>query len=210
MKKIKLKKNKKEKSNKWLSRHLNDIYYQEAKKKGYRSRSAFKLLQINKKFNLFFKGANVLDLGAAPGGWCQVAKELIGSSGSVFGVDRLEINKINGIDFFQGDINDEKIRFKITNLEVGKFDVVLSDMAPNTTGHNSTDHIRIVNLVEIAIDIADQFLKKNGFFVCKVFQGGAQGKLLEFMKLNIKDIKYFKPDASRKESPETYLIGKKK
>ncbi len=210
MKKIKLKKNKKEKSNKWLFRHLNDIYYQEAKKKGYRSRSAFKLLQINKKFNLFFKGANVLDLGAAPGGWCQVAKELIGSSGSVFGVDRLEIDKINGIDFFQGDINDEKIRFKITNLEVGKFDVVLSDMAPNTTGHNTTDHIRIVNLVEIAIDIADQFLKKNGFFVCKVFQGGAQGKLLEFMKSNIKDIKYFKPDASRKESPETYLIGKKK
>ena len=157
-----------------------------SKKKGYRSRSAFKLLQINKKFNLFFKGANVLDLGAAPGGWCQVAKELIGSSGSVFGVDRLEIDKINGIDFFQGDINDEKIKLKITNLEVGKFDVVLSDMAPNTTGHNTTDHIRIVNLVEVAIDVADQFLKKNGFFVCKVFQGGAQGKLLEYMKLYIK------------------------
>ena len=210
MKKIKLKKNKKEKSNKWLSRHLNDIYYQEAKIKGYRSRSAFKLLQINKKFNLFFKGANVLDLGAAPGGWCQVAKELTSPKGLVFGIDKLEINKINGIDFFQGDISDEAVKDKITDLDVGKFDVVLSDMAPNTTGHNTTDHIRIINLVEIAIEIADQYLKKNGFFVCKVFQGGAQGKLLEFMKLYIKEIKYFKPDASRIESPETYLIGKKK
>ena len=210
MKKIKLKKNKKEKSKKWLTRHFNDIYYQKAKIKGYRSRSAFKLIQINKKFDVFFKGANVLDLGAAPGGWCQVSRELIGSDGAVIGIDKLDIKKIDGIEFYKANIGDNIFKYELLNLNIKKFDVILSDMAPNTTGHGSTDHLRIINLVELAIDTANQYLKKNGFFVCKVFQGGAQGKLLEFMNLHIKEIKYFKPDASRKESPETYLIGKKK
>lgn len=210
MKKIKLKKNHKEKSNRWLKRHLNDSFYQEAKKRGLRSRSAFKLLQINEKFNFFFKGARIIDLGAAPGGWSQVAKKLSGPDGIVLGLDLLSIEPINGIKFLEGDINDFKIHSQIKSHLNDKVDIILSDMAPNTSGHSQTDHLRIVNLAEIAVNFSEIFLKKDGFFVCKVFQGGAQGKLLEFMKNTLKDIKYMKPLASRKESSETYLFGIKK
>ena len=210
MKKIKLKRNHKEKSNKWLKRHLNDPFFHEAKKNGLRSRSAFKLLQINKKFNFFFKGAKIIDLGAAPGGWSQVAKTLSSPDGKVLGLDLLPIDPIDGIKILKGDINDFEIQSEIKEYFNEKVDIILSDMAPNTTGHSQTDHLRIINLAEMAVSFTETFLKRNGFFVCKVFQGGAQGTFLDFMKNTIKDIKYMKPPASRKESPETYLLGIKK
>lgn len=210
MKKIKLKRNHKEKSNKWLKRHLNDPFFREAKKNGFRSRSAFKLLQINKKFNFFFKGAKIIDLGAAPGGWSQVAKTLSSPDGQVLGLDLLPIDPMDGIKILKGDINDLEIQSEIKEYFNEKVDIILSDMAPNTSGHSQTDHLRIINLAEIAVSFAETFLKRNGFFVCKVFQGGAQGILLDFMKNSIKDIKYMKPPASRKESSETYLLGVKK
>ena len=209
MRKIKIKKNKTEKSKKWLSRHLNDFYYQESKKIGYRSRSAFKLLQINEKYNLFFKGANVLDLGAAPGGWSQIASILTNKHGTIIGIDKLKIKKYDGVFFLQLDIEDDFFEFKLSKFFNKRFDIIMSDMAPNTTGHRDTDHTRITNLAELALDTSRKFLKRGGYFICKLFQGGAQGELLESMKLHIKDIKYFKPEASRKESPEIYLIGKK-
>ena len=210
MKKIRLKKNHKEKSNRWLKRHLNDPFFQEAKKSGFRSRSAFKLLQINEKFNFFFKGAKTIDLGAAPGGWSQVAKKLSSPDGNVLGLDLLSIDPINGIKFLKGDINDNNIHSVIRSHFNVKVDIILSDMAPNTSGHSQTDHLRIINLAEMAVNFSEIFLKKNGFFVCKVFQGGAQGKLLESMQNSLKDIKYMKPLASRKESSETYLFAVRK
>lgn len=210
MKKIKIKKQKKEKSKKWLTRHFNDLYYQEARRKGFRSRSAFKLIQINEKYKIFFKNAKILDLGSAPGGWSQVAKKLCGFSSTVIGIDRLEIMPLDGVNFVRGDLNDLSIRNKISEFFPSGADIILSDMAPNTTGHHETDHIRITGLVELALEISNLYLNRNGFFICKIFQGGAQGELLESVKYTIKNVKYFKPDASRKESSETYLIGKKK
>ncbi len=206
---IKLKrKQKKDKSNKWLERHLNDYFFIQAKKKGLRSRSSFKLMQINQKFNFFFKGASVLDLGAAPGGWSQISKKLVGRKGKVLGIDKISIEPINDIKFLKIDIND--LDLQVTEFFNQKVDILLSDMAPNTSGHKLTDHLKIIELVETAINCSDKFLKTDGFFVCKIFQGGAQGKLLELMKTSLKKIKYIKPLASRKESSEVYLFGIKK
>lgn len=208
MKKVKLKNNKKKNSSaKWLSRHFNDEFFIKSKNLGYRSRSAFKLMQIHEKFNIPFKNAKILDLGAAPGGWSQVSKNLCGQNGQVIGIDILPIEPIEGIKFIKCDIFEY---FKDEVSELEKFDIVLSDMAPNTTGHKNTDNIRIINLVEIASNLANKYLKKNCFFVCKVFQGGAQGKLVEDLRKIFKNIKYFKPKASRQESSEMYLIAKKK
>lgn len=208
MKKIKLKKNhKRENNNKWLLRHLNDEYYLKAKKIGYRSRSAFKLIQINEKFKIPFKNSNILDLGAAPGGWSQVASELSKPLGKVIGIDKIFIKPIDGISFVQSDIFDILLN---KDLGISEFDILISDMAPNTSGNKTTDHLRIINLIEKALEISIIKLKKNGFFVSKIFQGGAQGKLIDDLKKVFKEIKYFKPDASRKESSETYLIAKKK
>ena len=208
MKKIKIKKkNKKDTSVKWLSRHLNDEYFIKSKKLGYRSRSAFKLIQIYKKFNIHLQSAKVLDLGAAPGGWSQVSKKLSTPDSQIIGIDILPIKPIKGIEFLKCDILEF---FENKVLEHERFDIVLSDMAPNTSGHKNTDHLRIINLVEIASEIANKTLKKDCYFICKIFQGGAQGKLNEDLKKNFNNIKYYKPEASRKESAETYLIAKKK
>ena len=211
MKKIKLKKNyKKEKNTKWLIRHLNDEFFIKSKKEGYRSRAAYKLIQINEKFRIFRPGLNVLDLGAAPGGWCQVSQRLTFPKSKILGVDKLNINSIEGVKLLKGDVCEPNTQNEISNFFSKKVDVILSDMAPNTTGNSLTDHIRIINLVEIALDLLEKFLAPNGYFVCKIFQGGAQGKLYKDMSLLIKNIKYFKPLASRKESSETYLVGLKK
>ena len=200
--------NKKQKNNKWLHRHLNDYFFIEAKKKGLRSRSSFKLIQINQKFNFFFKGANVLDLGAAPGGWSQVSRKLVGPKGKVLGIDKISIVPIDNIKFLKHDIND--LDLQVTKYFNQKVDILLSDMAPNTSGHKLTDHLKIIELVETAINCSNKFLKREGYFVCKIFQGGAQGKLLELMRNSLKKIKYIKPLASRKESSEVYLFGIKK
>ncbi len=209
--KIKLKKKKNESSSKWLSRHLNDEFYKKSKKDGFRSRASYKLIQINQKFEIFKDCKNILDLGCSPGGWLQVAKRNSLRNCKILGIDKLDLKKIDGVDFIQGDIFNEKIINTINEFfNQSKIDLILNDMSPNSSGNKNIDHLRIVSLVERVIYIANNILKKEGIIISKIFQGGAQGDLLDYMKINFYSIKYFKPQASRKESSETYLIGKKK
>ena len=206
MKKTFLKKKFKEKSKKWLTRQITDIYYIRSKKEGFRSRSSFKLIEMNNKFNFLLKKTKVLDLGAAPGGWAQVVKNKC-SEGKIMGIDLLNIKELEGVCFLKCDLQKDDVISNIQSYFQGKVDVLLSDMAPNTIGHAKADHLRIINLVEVAIDISNKVLKKDGIFVCKIFQGGAQGELQKKMKKNFSNLKYFKPNSSRSESSETYLIA---
>ena len=206
MKKTFLKKKFKEKSKKWLTRQITDIYYIRSKKEGFRSRSSFKLIELNNKFNFLLKKTKVLDLGAAPGGWAQVVKNKC-SEGKIMGIDLLNIKELEGVCFLKCDLQKDDVISNIQSYFQGKVDVLLSDMAPNTIGHAKADHLRIINLVEVAIDISNKVLKKDGIFVCKIFQGGAQGELQKKMKKNFSNLKYFKPNSSRSESSETYLIA---
>ena len=206
MKKTFLKKKFKEKSKKWLTRQITDIYYIRSKKEGFRSRSSFKLIELNNKFNFLQKKTKVLDLGAAPGGWAQVVKNKC-SEGKIMGIDLLNIKELEGVCFLKCDLQKDDVISNIQSYFQGKVDVLLSDMAPNTIGHAKADHLRIINLVEVAIDISNKVLKKDGIFVCKIFQGGAQGELQKKMKKNFSNLKYFKPNSSRSESSETYLIA---
>jgi 23S rRNA (uridine2552-2'-O)-methyltransferase len=211
MKKIKLVKKHSHKSSRWLNRHLNDEYYLKSKTDGYRSRSSFKLIQINDRFDIFTKNfQNILDLGSAPGGWLQVAKKLTNNKSKIMGIDKLQIDEIEGVRFLQKDIFDNETQENIYNYFEGKIDIIMSDMSPNTTGNKSVDHLKIVSLIETVISISENHLKKNGHFICKIFQGGAQGELVKKLNLIFESIKYFKPKASRLESPETYIVGKKK
>ena len=206
MKKLFFKKKFKEKSKKWLTRQITDIYYIRSKKEGFRSRSSFKLIELNNKFNFLLKKTKVLDLGAAPGGWAQVVKNKC-SEGKIMGIDLLNIKELEGVCFLKCDLQKDDVISNIQSYFQGKVDVLLSDMAPNTIGHAKADHLRIINLVEVAIDISNKVLKKDGIFVCKIFQGGAQGELQKKMKKNFSNLKYFKPNSSRSESSETYLIA---
>ena len=210
MKKIKLKKNLKEKSRKWLSRQFSDNYYKNAKKDHLRSRSAYKLIEIHEKFKIFFPGSKTLDLGAAPGGWSIVAQKYSQPNGKVIGVDKLKINPSKDINFLVGDLTDEVTIKIIEKLIPEKLDILISDMSPNTIGHRKTDHLRIIVLAEIAFEFAMKFLKKDGFFICKLFQGGGIENLIIDIKKNFHLKKFFKPLASRKESSEIYLVAKKK
>lgn len=181
----------------------------EAQKRGYRSRAAFKLLQLDDRFRFLKKGARVVDLGAAPGGWTQVVGERCGSGGATIAVDVLEMEAIPGVtilelDFLEGDA-DEQV---IAALD-GKADVVLSDMAAPTTGHASTDHLRIMALAEAAYDFAERVLAPGGAFICKVFQGGAERDLLNRLKVDFASVRHAKPEASRSDSAETYLVAMK-
>jgi 23S rRNA (uridine2552-2'-O)-methyltransferase len=197
-------------STRWLQRQLNDPYVQQAKRDGYRSRAAYKLLEINDKFQLLKKGQRVVDLGAAPGGWSQVAAKCVQSSAvkpSVVATDILAMPSIAGVLFLQCDMNDEDAPERICALLDGKMDVVLSDMAPNTTGHSSTDHVRIISLCELAYELALSVLATGGTFVCKVRQGGAEHDILTDMKKKFAKVVHFKPLSSRKESPETYVVA---
>ncbi|MEE2695404.1 MAG: RlmE family RNA methyltransferase [Pseudomonadota bacterium] len=210
MKRIKLKK--KPKSNKsflWLDRHLNDEYVLKSKVDGFRSRSSYKLIQINEKFKILSNCKSLLDLGCAPGGWLQVAKLLTPENSRILGIDKLKIEKIKGIDFLKKDIFDSDITQIIKKYFRTKVDVLMSDMSPNSSGNKSVDHLRIVVLVERVLEISDNILKPDGYLISKIFQGGAQGELIKKMKKNLKNIKYFKPKASRPESSETYLIAQK-
>ena len=210
MKKIRLKKNLKEKSRKWLSRQFSDNFYKNAKKDHLRSRSAYKLIEIHEKFKIFFPGSKTLDLGAAPGGWSIVAQKYSQPNGKVIGVDKLKINPFKGINFLLGDLTDLKTVGIIEKNIVEKIDILISDMSPNTVGHRKTDHLRIIVLAEIAFEFAMRFLKKDGFFICKLFQGGGVENLIIEIKKNFYLKKLFKPLASRKESSEIYLVAKKK
>lgn len=206
MKKIKTARGRKISSIKWIERQLNDPYVAKAKKDGYRSRAAYKLLEIDEKVHALKKGQVVVDLGAAPGGWCQVAVQK--GCKSVVAIDLLEMDEIPGVTFFQMDFMEDAAPEVLTEALGGeKADVVLSDMAHNTIGHQKTDHIKIMVLVEAAYDFAIEIMKPNGTFIAKVFQGGTEGDLLTRMKKDFKSVKHIKPPASRKESPETYVVA---
>jgi 23S rRNA (uridine2552-2'-O)-methyltransferase len=192
-------------SARWLARQLNDPYVTAARQQGWRSRAAFKLLELDARFQLVRKGARVLDLGAAPGGWTQVAVKR--GAASVVALDLLPIDPIHGATIVQGDFSDPGMPERLMATLGGGADLVLSDMAPNTTGHSSTDHIRIVALAEMALDFALQVLSPGGGFVAKVFQGGSEKPILDVLKRNFASVRHAKPPASRKESSELYVVA---
>ena len=191
----------------WLSRQLNDPYVAEAKKQGYRSRAAFKLLQLDEKFHLLKPGAKVVDLGAAPGGWTQVAVDRVGEKGHVVGIDLLQMDAIPGADLIQLDFMDDSAPDVLKKLLDGPADIVLSDMAASATGHSQTDHLKIMALAEAAYDFAKDVLKPHGGFVAKVLQGGATGELLKLLKRDFAEVKHVKPPASRSDSAEIYVVA---
>jgi 23S rRNA (uridine2552-2'-O)-methyltransferase len=195
-------------STRWLERQLNDPYVSEAKKQGYRSRAAFKLLQLDDKFNVLKEGARVVDLGAAPGGWCQVAVDRVGERGKVIGIDLLPMDPIPGADLIQMDFMTEEAPDVLKRLlDGGLANVVLSDMAASSTGHSQTDHLKIMALAETAYDFAKDALAEGGAFICKVLQGGATGELLKLLKRDFAEVKHVKPPASRSDSAEIYVVA---
>lgn len=189
----------------WLERQLNDPYVAAAQAQGYRSRAAFKLIEMDDRYGLIKPGCLVVDLGAAPGGWAQVAVKR--GAAKVLGLDLLPINPVQGATFLEGDFNDEDMPARLTALMGAKVDVVLSDMAPNTTGHAATDHLRIIALAEMALEFASHILAPGGSFVAKVFQGGTEKTLLDQLKKSFATVRHAKPPASRAESAETYVVA---
>jgi 23S rRNA (uridine2552-2'-O)-methyltransferase len=194
-------------SQKWLERQLNDPYVRAAKAAGWRSRAAFKILELDEKYKLFRPGQRVVDLGAAPGGWTQVAVQRGGSGGKVVALDLLPMDEIAGATLLQGDFQDEAVEQAVLAALDGPADLVLSDMAPNTTGHNATDHLRILALIDLALDFAGKVLVPGGAFVAKAFQGGTERDLLNRMKRDFATVKHAKPPASRKGSAEMYVVA---
>ena len=189
----------------WLQRQLNDPYVTAARQQGYRSRAAFKLIELDDRFKLIRKGSRVLDLGAAPGGWSQVAVKR--GAARVVGIDLLPIAPISGVVLLAGDFTDESAEGRLLDFLDGPPDIVLSDMAPNTTGHAATDHIRIMALAEMAADFAIRVLAPGGGFVAKVFQGGSEKQMLTALKQHFSLVRHAKPPASRKESTELYVVA---
>ncbi|HEY5238387.1 MAG TPA: RlmE family RNA methyltransferase [Rhizomicrobium sp.] len=194
-------------STRWLERQLNDPYVRKAKAAGYRSRAAFKLLELDEKLHILKKGARILDLGAAPGGWSQVAVARVGDKGRIVAADILEMEPIAGVEIFRADLTDPETPALLKAALGGPADVVLSDMAASTTGHRATDHLRTIALLEAALDVAIDVLKPGGVFIGKAFQGGATGDLLARIKQAFTDVRHVKPPASRAESVELYLVA---
>ena len=208
MAKLKPGKNRTVSSRAWLERQLSDPYVARARREGFRSRAAYKLAEIDDKFHLLKAGARVVDLGAAPGGWSEIAARRVGPSGRVVALDILEMKPIAGVDFLQLDFLDESAPAKLKELLGGKADVVLSDMAANATGHRKTDHLRIMALAEAAALFAREVLAPGGAFLCKVLQGGTETTLLAELKRDFETVKHVKPPASRTDSPELYLLAR--
>ncbi len=206
MKKIKTAKGRKTSSTRWIERQLKDPYVQKAHKDGYRSRAAYKLLEIDEKLGgVIQSGQVIVDLGAAPGGWCQVVTQ---RGAKVIAIDLLPVDPMENMTFFQMDFMDDDAPATLIDALGGAgADMVISDIAHNTIGHRNTDHLKIMALVEAAYDFAIEVLKPEGIFIAKVFQGGTQGELLTRMKQDFRTVKHIKPPASRKESPETYAIA---
>lgn len=194
-------------SQKWLERQLNDPYVRAAKEAGLRSRAAFKITELDERFRLFRPGARVVDLGAAPGGWTQVAVSRAGDRGTVVALDLLPMDPVPGATVLQGDFEDAAAERAVLDALAGPADLVLSDMAPNTTGHVATDHLRIIGLVELAADFAAKVLSPGGGFVAKVFQGGTERDLLARLKRDFAAVRHAKPPASRKDSAEAYVVA---
>ena len=208
---IKKKSGLKASSRRWLERHMNDPYVHRAKAEGYRSRSAFKLIEIDDKHNILTPGAKVVDLGSAPGGWCQVSVARTGSEDTgpgVVAIDCLEMDPVPGTTFLQMDFLDDDAPEKLIEALGGRPDIVLSDMAAPTTGHRRTDYLRTMHLCEAAADFAVSALRPGGHFLTKTFQGGAGAGLLSVLKRNFVAIHHIKPPASRGESAELYLLAK--
>jgi len=200
-------KRKSQSSRTWLERQLNDPYVARAKREGFRSRAAFKLIEIDDKHHILKSGARVVDLGAAPGGWSQVALKRIGDRGRVIAIDILEIDEIAGVDFALIDFLDPAAPDKLKAMLGGQADIVLSDMAANATGHRRTDHLKIMALVEAAAEFAREVLKPGGCFLSKVIQGGTEGALLADLKRDFSSVKHVKPAASRSDSAELYVLA---
>ena len=191
----------------WLKRQLNDPFVRKAKAEGWRSRAAFKLIELNEKYAFLKPGSRVVDLGCAPGGWCQVAAKAVGRNGTVIGIDYLEMPAIAGVSVLHQDFLAPEAPDAIMAALGARADVVLSDMAAPTTGHRSTDHLRIISLAEAALDFAEDVLAPGGVFVCKVFAGGAEGALLTRLKERFTSVKHAKPKASRSDSAEKYVVA---
>jgi 23S rRNA (uridine2552-2'-O)-methyltransferase len=191
----------------WLERQLNDPYVQAAQAKGYRSRAAFKLIELDSRFHFLKRGALVLDLGAAPGGWSQVAATRVGEGGRVVAADILPFDPIAGVEILQADLLEAETVARLRAALDGEADVVLSDMAAPTTGHRATDHLRTTALFEAALDVAEDVLTPGGTFVGKVFQGGAEAGLLLRLKKRFTQVRHVKPPASRSGSVELYLVA---
>ncbi len=194
----------------WLERQLNDPYVARAKREGLRSRAAYKLIEIDDKFRLLKPGARVVDLGAAPGGWSQVAAKRVGADegrGRVVAIDILEMQSLPGVEALHLDFLDERAPPRLKDLLGGTADVVLSDMAENATGHRKTDHLKIMALAEAAALFAREVLKPGGAFLCKVLQGGTEGALLADLKRDFATVKHVKPAASRTDSAELYVLA---
>lgn len=197
-------------STRWLQRQLNDPYVQMAKAQGYRSRAAYKIIEIHEKFKIFTKGQIVADLGAAPGGWSQVAAEKIAAGkpwgGRVLAIDLLEMDHIPGVTILCQDFLTLNQDDTLSWLQDKKIDVVLSDMAASSSGHTLTDHIRIMQLCEDAFLFAKENLKEGGAFVAKILRGGTENELLVLLKTHFRQVKHFKPKSSRSESAEMYVV----
>ena len=201
--------NRSQSSRQWLERQLNDPYVARAKREGMRSRAAYKLLEIDDKARFLKKGARVVDLGAAPGGWSQIAAKRVGApqSGRVIAIDILPMEAVPGVDFVKLDFLDHTAPEKLKTMIGGPADVVLSDMAANATGHARTDHLKIMALAEAAAAFAREVLAPGGTFLAKVFQGGAGQELLTRLKRAFAKVRHVKPKASRPESPEVYVLA---
>lgn len=212
---VKTAKGRKLSSTRWLQRQLNDPYVEEAKRQGYRSRAAFKLIEIDDRYRLLKPGGVVIDLGAAPGGWCQVAAARVKAGegngqaqGKVIAADITDIEPVPGATFMQVDVTDaEAGEFVRESLGGARADVVLSDMAASAIGHRQTDHLRVIALAEAALDIAEDVLKPGGAYLAKVLQGGASGDLLTRLRKGFAKVAHVKPKASRQGSSEVYVLA---
>jgi 23S rRNA (uridine2552-2'-O)-methyltransferase len=200
-------------SARWLERQLNDPYVHAAKREGFRSRAAFKLMEIDDRYHLLKPGARVVDLGCAPGGWCQVAAKRVKSDGAspragrVIGIDYLETEPVPGAIILQMDFLDEGADERVKEVLDGEADVVLSDMAAPTTGHKQTDHLRIMHLCEVAAQFAIEVLAPGGAFLAKVLRGGTENELLALLKQHFSIVRHVKPEASRADSAEMYVLA---
>ena len=208
MARLKDEKRRKLSSRAWLERQISDPYVARAKREGLRSRAAYKLAEIDDKYRLLKPGARVVDLGAAPGGWSQVAALRVGPGGRVIAIDILDMKPIAGVAFEKLDFLDATAPDRLKAMLGGSADVVLSDMAANATGHRKTDHLRIMALAEAAAEFAREVLAKRGVFLCKVLQGGTEAALLAELKRDFESVRHVKPPASRTDSAELYLLAR--
>jgi 23S rRNA (uridine2552-2'-O)-methyltransferase len=199
----------KSKNRSWIKQHVKDPYVQQSQRDGYRSRASYKLLEIIGKERLIRPGMTVVDLGAAPGGWSQVAMELVGHEGRVHAVDLLPMDGIAGVDFIQGDFTEESVFEELLALIDNRpVDLVISDMAPNLTGSKAVDQPQIIYLVELAVDLASQVMKPDGVFIAKLFQGEGFDEFVRHARTMFNTVNVRKPDASRSKSREVYMVAK--